>query len=349
MKTIAPTQKKYSRRAKVCFWLVGALAAYTILGFFVAPAVVKAQMLKRLPPCSKGRSLSARSRSTRSPSRRPSARLPSMRPMAPLSPAGTRLRPPGLLLLLAGWAVREISLTHPFAQIRRARDGTRNFDDILAALAAPAPAPAAPKPGKSALPLLMIDILHIDGADVSLDDSLPPRPVHTKLLPVHLTLENLSTAPGAHNPYTFTAASDTGESFQWSGAFTLDPVQVSGSFAIKELDLKKYSPYLAPFVLADVVDGRLDVASDYTAGLATNGPELSLSKMEVLLRDLSVKSTLTGETVATNSLISLSLAEADLGKRLIHITSSPPPTVRCSFGGKRTAKSISFPCWSPPL
>jgi len=314
----APKIKRFPRRVKALFWLGGALAVYTVVGFLVAPAVIKAQLLKRLPVLL-GR---------------------------PVAVAGVKVNPYALSLTIRGlavneknggafagfdefyarlkyasffqrgWAVQELHLTHPFAGLVRGKDGKLNFEDIAAALNRPAstPAPAA----KPALPLVMIDSLHIDNADISVEDFVPPNPVKSKLVN-NLHLEHLSTAPAARNPYSFTAKSEAGETFQWSGTFSLEPLQVSGGFAMTGLDLKKYSPYLAAFASADVVDGKVDVAADYVASLGTNGPDLSLEKGNVLVRSLSVKSSDPSETVLTVSSFSVKLVEASLGKRLIHL------------------------------
>src|ERR1039458_767585 len=49
MKTENARIKKLSRPLKTLLWIGGALLVYTVVGFLVAPAVIKSQMLKRLP------------------------------------------------------------------------------------------------------------------------------------------------------------------------------------------------------------------------------------------------------------------------------------------------------------
>jgi Domain of Unknown Function (DUF748) len=322
MSTADSAPRKTSRLRKILYGLAGAVVLYAILGFLVAPAVIKAQMLKRLPVILKRPvtveqvavnpftlSLTITNFAVNEKDGSPFAGWDQV--YAQLSYSS---------FFQHGWTVKEISLTHPFAHISRARDGKLNFDDILAALASQSPSTNTPAT-KSPMPLVIIDVLQIDNANATVDDFVPAQPVHTKILPAHLRLDNLSTEPGAHNPYNFTATSDTGESFQWLGAFTLDPPQVKGNFTIKELDLKKYSPYVAPFAKAEITDGRLNVSANYTAGLGSNGLDLSVEKMEVLLKALAVKSTLIDETVVKIPSLEVSLAEADLGKKLVHVTS----------------------------
>jgi hypothetical protein len=320
MKTEAAKSKKFPRAVKVLFWLAGVLVVYTVLGFFAAPAVIKAVMLKRLPADLKrpvaiagvkvnpyALSLSVRGLAVNEKNGAPFAGFDEFYARLKFSS-----------FFRHGWAVEEIYLTHPFAQVLRGKDGKLNLDDIVAALNQPSPAPSA-KSANSTLPLVMIDSLHIDNADVSLEDLAPPTPVKSKLLPVHLHLDHLSTDPKARNPYTFTAKSDAGETFQGDGKFSLEPLQVSGDFQITALDLKKYSPYLAPFALADITDGKLDVAAHYEASLSTNGPDVSLTNGTVQVSSLSVKSSNPSETVLTVSSLSVKLVQASLGKKLLHL------------------------------
>jgi hypothetical protein len=323
MKTETAKRKKLPRSLKCLFWLAGALVVYTVMGFLVAPAVIKSQMLKRLPP------MLHRPVALAEVKVNPYALSLTLRglavnetngaPFAGLDQFYARLKFSSFFH--RGWAVQEISLTHPFAGIVRAKDGSLNFDDIAAALNQPAPAPApASKPAsKSALPLVVIDSLHIDDANISVDDLAPPTPVKIKLLPIHLVLNHLSTDPKANNPYSFTAKSAAGETFAWDGLFSLQPPEVSGDFRITGLDLKEYSPYLAAFVSAGVTDGKLDVSAHYSASLGANGPDLSLTYGAVALSSLSVKSSTPDETVVTVPSLSIKLTEASLGKKLIHL------------------------------
>jgi hypothetical protein len=327
MKTEAAKTKKFSRPVKALFWLGGALVLYTVVGFLIVPAVIKSQMLKRLPPML-GRPVAVADVKVN-----PYAFSLAIRSFAVNETNGASFA--GFTEFYArlkfssffqhGWAVDEIYLTHPFAQIVRAKDQKLNFDDIVATLNKPSSTPlAAPKPGgggstKSTLPLVTIDSLHIDNADVSVEDYVPPVPVKTKLLPIHLELHHLSTEPTALNPWSFTANTDAGESFKWDGAFSLQPLQVTGHFNIAGLDLKRYSPYLDAFASARVTDGKLTVDADYDASLGTNGPDLSLTNGNILLTSLSVKSQNPDETVLTLSSLTVKLTEASLGRKLLHL------------------------------
>jgi hypothetical protein len=322
MKTKVPGTRRFSRPVKCLFWLAGLLVLYTVVGFLAVPAIVKSQLLKRLPVML-GRPVALESVRVNPYAlsltlRKLAVNEKNGAPFAGFDEFYARLKFSSFFQ--RGWALGEIHLAHPFAGIVRAKDGKLNFDDIAAVLnAPPAHPPPAAKSAKSALPLVFIDSLRVDNADISIADFVPPTPVKSKL--VHnFHLEHLSTAPSARNPYSFAAKSDAGETFQWDGVFTLEPLQVSGSFTIAGLDLKRYSPYLDPFAAAEITDGKLDVNASYAAGLGTNGLDLSLQNGNILLRSLSLKTTAPSETVLAVSSLSVKLAEASLGKKLIHLT-----------------------------
>jgi hypothetical protein len=228
--------------------------------------------------------------------------------------------------------VDEIYLTHPFAGIVRAKDGKTQFRRHRRRPQRLRPPSASPAPSaKSALPLVTIDSLHIDNADVSVEDFVPPTPVKTKLLPIHLKLDHLSTAPAARNPYSFTAKSDAGETFQWDGLFSLEPLQVSGSFQIAGLDLKRYSPLSGPVRRGGITDGKLTWTPDYAASLGTNGPDLSLKRAASCFTSLLAQSRPTErDGVDLLPPYPSNWPRPAWAKKLLHLTLLKTPTVRCS-------------------
>src|SRR5580658_7514817 len=44
-----PKKRKLAPKTKLALWMAGLLLAYTLAGFFLVPAIVKSQLLKRLP------------------------------------------------------------------------------------------------------------------------------------------------------------------------------------------------------------------------------------------------------------------------------------------------------------
>ena len=45
-----PTKRKLPRAAKIGIWIAALAVAYTVVGFLIVPAIIKSQLIKRLPP-----------------------------------------------------------------------------------------------------------------------------------------------------------------------------------------------------------------------------------------------------------------------------------------------------------
>ena len=121
MKTEAANIKKLSRLVKVLLWLGGALVVYAIVGVLVAPAVIKARMLKSLPV------LLHRPVAVAQVKVNPFALSLTIRGLAVNENNGAPFagwdefyaRLKFASFFQHGWAVDEIHLTHPFAAIIR--------------------------------------------------------------------------------------------------------------------------------------------------------------------------------------------------------------------------------------
>src|SRR5579859_5857822 len=109
-----------------------AIALYTLLGFFVLPAVIKWQMLKRLP------ALTHRNVAVQQVKLNPYALSFTLRGFSLTETNGDEFASLGELyvnfqsvsLLKRGFVFKEISIKKPSANIVRLVDGTFNFSDL---------------------------------------------------------------------------------------------------------------------------------------------------------------------------------------------------------------------------
>ena len=118
-------------------WAIGigiVLVLYTILGFLVFPAIIKSQMLKRLP------ALTHRNVSVQQVKLNPYALSFTLRGFSLTETNGEAFASLGELyvnfqsvsLFKRGLVFKEISVKHPSANVIRMADGTFNFSDLLA-------------------------------------------------------------------------------------------------------------------------------------------------------------------------------------------------------------------------
>ena len=152
---------------------------------------------------------------------------------------------------------KAIELVHPFGRVVAEKGGTFNFSDILARLQ-----PDASKPKGEPRPL-RIARLSIQRAQITLVDRSLPEPFATTLGPLSLDLTGFSTERDSHSPYAFSGRTEGGETFAWSGAFSLDPLESMGTFTFGNVLLPRLHPFYGDQVAFQVTDGKASLAARY--------------------------------------------------------------------------------------
>jgi uncharacterized protein involved in outer membrane biogenesis len=162
-----------------------------------------------------------------------------------------------------------------------AKDGSFNFADLIPPAAEPVAAPpaAATKPPRP----LRISQLNVSAAALAFTDASRARPFATAVGPLNFTLKNFVTAGDPKAPYAFSAATEAGETLAWKGTVSIDPVRSTGEFNVGQLSLKKYAPYYAGLINADLLDGALDISGRYVLDLTEGARQLALSEGAIKL------------------------------------------------------------------
>ncbi|MDB6017599.1 MAG: hypothetical protein JWR19_2088 [Pedosphaera sp.] len=297
-------------RAKHKKWLIRitvALFIYTVVGFFVVPAIIKSQMLKRLP------ALTKRQVAVEQVKINPYALSLTIRGFSLKEPDGEVFSSFDELyinfqlssILRWKWTFKEISLKKPFAQVTYREDGSFNFANLVNN---PAPQPKGPP---QALPAALIYQLSITNGAVAFVDLKRKTPFRTQFVPIQVNLTNLTTVRDKNSPYSFAARTDSGESFGWAGSVSINPLRSAGTFRLGGLKLSNYMPYSHDYARFQIVDGTLDVAADYHYDSVTNALDLTVANAAVYLNNLELKASDTGETVL--KIPSLSVKDASAG------------------------------------
>lgn len=253
--------------------VVALLAAFTVVGFFVLPPIVKSQLEKRL-----------------------SAELDRK-----VTVEKVRVNPYALSLTLEDFAIRERDGKSVFVGWRRLyvnfgalasiwgewvlsdielegfeahgqlnADQSFNFSDLLKKFAPKAGEP----PGKPGRPI-RIGRLDVSQARISISDLSQATPFATVLGPLTFTVTGFRTVSQRGAPYRFEAVTELGEKLAWSGTLQAEPFRSVGELHVENIVLPKYSPYYAQKVQADLVSGTLSVRGHY---------ELSLDEKQRVMR-----------------------------------------------------------------
>ncbi len=236
---------------------------YTIVGFLVLPAVIKAQLPPRLGKLL-GREVSLQKVRT--------------------NPFTLSVTLEGFLIKdldgepFVGWdrlyvnaqlsslvtrtvSFKAIEWTRPYGRVVLEQGGRLNFSDIVERLAKPTP-DAKPKP-HSKPRQVAIGHLVVSGAQVVLLDRRLPESFSTTLGPLSVELTGFRTERDANNPYSFRGRTESGETFSWDGTFSLDPLKSDGRVELANLLLPKYQPYYKDKVGFVLREGTASARASY--------------------------------------------------------------------------------------
>ena len=259
---------KSSPRARP--WLIAAavaLVAFTVVGFFVLPPIVKAQAEQRLSK-ELGRTVTLGK-----------VRINPYALSLTLENFDIREKDgkasflgwnrlyvnfDALASLTGDWVLSEIELDGFHAAVAIKPDGSFNFSDLLPNVSTLGTTlPNTAPPAKPMRPV-RVGRLAVSRAGVDFNDHSRKHPFTSVIGPATFVLTGFRT-----------------------GTLSADPLESRGEFSVENLVLKKYTPYFEERVRADLADGKLTVRGHYEAAIAAGKQTLRLVDGEVHLRDTS--------------------------------------------------------------
>jgi hypothetical protein len=273
-------------------WAIGvgiAAGLYTVIGFFVLPAIIKSQMLKRLP------ALTHRRVAIQEVKLNPYSLSFTLRGFSLTETNGDEFASLGELyvnfesisLLKRGFVFKEISVKKPSANIVRLADGTFNFANLLTNGAT---AGASPKTSQQ-LPLVMIDELKVEDGHFSFTDLDRKKPFHQQWGPINVNLTKFTTRPKEGSPYSVVVSTEDGRTFAWSGDVTLTPLHSTGTFKLAGLQITRYAPYIEDALPIQILSGQVDLQTDYRFDVTGEEASVAISNVTVDLSNLQVETT----------------------------------------------------------
>jgi hypothetical protein len=282
---VAQDKRRRQIRRRRWFIAMGAVAGLVLFGFFGLPPIVRAQAVKHLSAALK---------------REVSIEKIRINPLVlSVTIEGLDIKDldggpftrwnrlyvnfDSFSIFTGEWHFQQVELDGFAQRVAIDKQGAFNFADLV-----PPPAdPVAETPAKPSRPLRVTD-LAVRSASLSFADASRARPFATEVGPLTFTLKNFHTAGDPNAPYEFAAITESGESFAWSGTLSANPARSAGEFTIGKITLKKYAPYYAELVNADLLDGLLDVTARYSINLAEGARELNLINADIKFTRLQI-------------------------------------------------------------
>src|SRR5690606_18801705 len=126
------------------------------------------------------------------------------------------------------WSFREISLDGLHGELVRKRDGTINLLELM-----PPAQQTEPPAEQASLPRFFISVLELSNAELGVTDHSRTSSFTTRLTPVSLRLENITSIPDKRGRLDLSADSADGVELQWQGEVQLEPLLLTGSVTAK--------------------------------------------------------------------------------------------------------------------
>lgn len=275
--------KKTDIRWKPWAIVAGLVAAYSAIGFWLVPTVVKQQLPKL------GESMLARQASVDEVSFNPYTLQLEMHGLRLAETDGTPLFAIGELavelqwrtLVRRAWSFAEIRITEPGVHLKIAPDGKFN----LAALAESFKS----EPEESDLPRLIVERFLLERGQMEMLDQ--QAGYANRIYPIDLALNNFSTLPDRKGTHTFHADFPSGGRLSWAGESSVNPIGGSGTLTLVDGSLPELGPYLKPYTDATVATGKFEARLPYRFSYQDGRLAASLSDARLALHALSVHAT----------------------------------------------------------
>lgn len=230
-------------------------------------------------------------------------------------------------LLKQDFNLASLEIHEPQVHIDRDDQGLWNLQSLFAApvdpsqAAQPQPAPEDPEPAK--LPLVTVEALRLIDGQVHFRDAFVAAGFREDFNAVNLSLDHLSTHPGALTTADFRLQSARGSSAAISGQLGLAPLTAELTLKTEKLGLQPLYPYAEPFLNAALqgtlsLDGQVSYLEDGNVRL--NQGRLLLNDIVVpfagsdrlTLTELAVEDTSFDLRAQTLRLENLRLSGADI-------------------------------------
>lgn len=303
--------------------LLGLLAIYTLVGFFLLPYLIKSYVI---------------------PTVSDQIKHPIVLREAGFNPFALSLRLNGLevraqdqtailgfeelfvnlragTLFLQKVAFDEIRLAMPFVVAKVNPEGKLNLMSLVPPSDGGNQPPAQPTSEPKKMMPVQIDLLEIGQGIVEYRDDSKAKPVLIDVVPFEIVLRNFHTvqAEGSENAHAFTAEMGKGEKVSWEGTIFLEPVESDGRVNLSGIKLTTLYQAVHDLFQFDIQQGVLGLSASYHFDLRGQAPQATVKNGKVLIRNLSIVERGGIEPVVTIPSFDVEGIQLDLQKQTVDV------------------------------
>lgn len=199
--------------------------------------------------------------------------------------------------------INDIQLQKPFVRLARQADGKFNFSDLVKADT------EEQASDSQSFTVSIIKLTLVEGK-LSWEDVNQKEDV----IPLNFNLENFSTQPESPAQMSLSLALSSGGNLEWQGSFALQPLQSAGHLKLDGVKLARVIALAGLTLPADVQGSEL-IEADYLLSQVDKNLQLVIKQSNIELRDVQVSAEQPGKILLKTPSITLQAdAEINLGE-----------------------------------
>ena len=219
--------------------------------------------------------------------------------------------------------VNSVAVQGPHLRLKRGKDGNLTLLSLLPQ------APAAPQASEVAQPpaakqpaapfrFTVAEVKLSDGRIGFADEAVAPT-FQSNVEALNLTVKNLGNAADQTANVEASLKTGAGEEIRHSGTLVISPLAAKGKVEVTGVKLPHYAPYYSSAVVAKLVSGSVDLATNFDVALDEKGPRVLLDALAVKLQDLALRHANEKEDFYRLAEANVTGGKVDLGARNVTI------------------------------
>lgn len=163
------------------------------------------------------------------------------------------------------------------------------------------------------------DEIGIAEGKLSFSDFTDHKDFKTVVEKIDVEVEHFSNIKDGKSAVTLALQTESEEGATLTGEFSLDPLSSDGSIDLKQVLLKKYSPYYRDKIFFDIEDAVLDFSTQYSFKKPAEAPDVKLSALAATLNSLKLRKRGENYDFLSIPFINVKDTEIDLTKSAITV------------------------------
>lgn len=150
------------------------------------------------------------------------------------------------------------------------------------------PAPEPAKETEGGMPRLLINNLTLNGGVVDIEDDSPDTPVTLQISPIDIAISELNTLPDKAGHQEVTIKLPEGLVLHWAGSLDLAPFESEGKLNLENAQLARTIPYLKATLPLDAIQATLSSSFDYRIRVADDATKVQIDNLDLNVDSLSL-------------------------------------------------------------